>query len=240
MKKLEAKGLGKFFGGRKVVDGVTLDLKPAKIVGLLGPNGAGKTTTFSMIVGSIKPDEGRVFLNGEDITDFPMYLRARRGLVYLPQESSIFRGLTVEGNIRAILETLNLSKIEREERLEVLLADLGIPHLAKRKANTLSGGERRRVEIVRALVTSPSFMLLDEPFTGIDPITIGDIQEIILRLKDKGIGIFISDHNVRETLSVCNKAYILDQGKILEMGSPQKITGSKKARQIYLGERFRL
>lgn len=240
MRTLWAKGLKKVFGKRMVVDDVTLEINTEEVIGLLGPNGAGKTTIFYMIVGLIKPNEGRVFLDDEDITDYPMYLRARKGINYLPQESSIFRKLTVEENILAILETLNLSKEKKKERLQNLLDELNIASIAKNKAYSLSGGERRRVEISRALVTSPSFILLDEPFAGIDPIAVIDIQNIIRQLRSRGIGVVISDHNVRETLGVCDKAYIIDQGRILEFGDPQQITDSKKARKIYLGEQFKL
>ena len=235
-----AHGLTKAFRKRKVVDGVGLTVKPGEVVGLLGPNGAGKTTTFYMVIGLIKPDEGRVILDGEDITDLPMYMRARKGIGYLPQESSVFRKLTVEENIMAILESLPLARSEREERLESLLNELGLGTIRDRKAYSLSGGERRRVEITRALVTSPMFIFLDEPFAGIDPIAVTDIQNIVVRLKYKGIGVIITDHNVRETLKICDRAYILNEGRILESGSPEQIASSKKARRIYLGESFTL
>lgn len=238
--KLSAQGLIKVYNGTKVVDGVTLQIHNSEIVGLLGPNGAGKTTTFHIIVGLLRPNYGKIVLDDEDITDYPMYVRSRKGINYLPQEPSIFRKLTVEENILAILESLDLGKIQERQRLEELLDELKISHLAKNKAYCLSGGERRRVEITRALVTSPSFMLLDEPFTGIDPLTISDLQEIIRKLKQKQIGVLISDHNVRETLSVCDRAYILNRGRILEEGEPEKIIMSKVARDIYLGETFRL
>ena len=240
MRTLSAKGLTKVFGDRKVVDDITLGINTEEVIGLLGPNGAGKTTIFFMMVGLIKPDQGRVFLDDEDITEYPIYLRARKGINYLPQESSIFRKLTVEENILAILETLKLSKEEEKERLHDLLDELNIASIAKNKAYSLSGGERRRVEISRALVTSPAFILLDEPFAGIDPIAVVDIQNIIRQLRSRGIGVVISDHNVRETLGVCDKAYIIDQGRILEFGDPQQITDSEKARKIYLGEEFKL
>ena len=240
MKTLSAKGITKIFDNRRVVDDVKLEINKGEVTGLLGPNGAGKTTIFYMIVGLIRPDHGRVFLDNDDITDQPMYMRARKGINYLPQESSIFRKLTVEQNILAILETLKLSKEERKEKLRNLLDELNIKYIAKNKAYTLSGGERRRVEIARSLVTSPSFILLDEPFAGIDPIAVIDIQGIILQLKSKGIGVIISDHNVRETLGVCDKAYIIDQGTIVEIGDPKQIANSKKAREIYLGENFTL
>jgi len=210
------------------------------VVGLLGPNGAGKTTTFYMTIGMIKPDKGQVFLNEEDITTYPMYLRARRGVGYLPQETSVFKKLTVKQNIMAILETLSISKLEQEERADMLLDELGIKHLMNQKANLLSGGERRRLEITRALATNPSFILLDEPFAGIDPLAVIDIKNIIAHLKKRGIGILISDHNVRETLEACDKAYILNDGKIIESGPPEKIVSSKTARRIYLGDEFKL
>ena len=223
-----------------MVDKAALVLKSGEIVGLLGPNGAGKTTTFYMIVGLIHPDSGSVFLNDEEITHWPMYRRARLGISYLPQEPSVFRKMTVEENLSAILETMELSREKREVRLLELLNDLGIAHLAENKASSLSGGERRRVEIARALVTSPSFILLDEPFAGIDPLAIADIQNIVMELRRRGIGVLISDHNVRETLNVCDRAYILNQGQVLEEGPPEKIAVSEKARKIYLGERFKL
>ena len=240
MARLLAKDLAKVYKGRRVVDAVTLDVESGCVVGLLGPNGAGKTTTFYMIVGLIQPDGGEVFLNDEEITSCPMYIRARKGIGYLPQEASVFRKLTVQDNILAILETLPLSRAERSRRLEELLAELDIAHLAERKAYTLSGGERRRVEITRALVTTPSFMLLDEPFAGIDPIAVIDIQKVIAHLKARGIGVVLSDHNVRETLQVCDRAYILNEGVVLESGSPQAIASSSVAREVYLGEAFRL
>jgi lipopolysaccharide export system ATP-binding protein len=217
-----------------------MKIKNGRVVGLLGPNGAGKTTTFYMTVGMIKPDDGQVFLNDEDITNFPMYLRARKGVGYLPQETSIFRKLTVKQNIMAILETLSISKSDQEERANLLLDELGIRHLKNQKANLLSGGERRRLEITRALATKPSFILLDEPFAGIDPLAVIDIKKIIRHLKNRGIGILISDHNVRETLEVCDEAYILNEGKIIESGPPEKIASSETARRIYLGDEFKL
>ncbi|HIC90557.1 MAG TPA: LPS export ABC transporter ATP-binding protein [Syntrophaceae bacterium] len=240
MSTLSIRNLTKIYNGKKVVDGVTLEVHNSEIVGLLGPNGAGKTTTFHMTVGLIRPDYGKIFLDGEDITHYPMYMRARKGINYLPQEPSIFRKLTVEENIMAILETLNLTKGEREQRLKELLEELKIGYLAKNMAYSLSGGERRRLEITRALVTSPSFILLDEPFTGIDPLAISDIQKIIKDLKSRRIGVLISDHNVRETLGVCDRAYILNQGRIMEQGNSEKIVTSKIAREIYLGETFHL
>ncbi len=238
--KLSAQQLSKSFKGRKVVNNLDLEIKAGEVVGLLGPNGAGKTTTFYMMVGLIKPDQGKIFLDGQEITSYPMYQRARMGLNYLPQDSSVFRKLTVEENLLAILETLDLSEQEKRERLIELLRELGIAHLAKAKAYCLSGGERRRVEISRALVTSPSFILLDEPFTGIDPLAVADIQAIIKQLVSRRIGVLISDHNVRETLGVCNRAYILSQGQIIEEGNLEKIAQSPRARRIYLGENFSL
>ena len=240
MSRLLAKDLVKIYRGKRVVDSVTLDVESGSVVGLLGPNGAGKTTTFYMIVGLERADSGEVFLDGEDITSHPMYIRARKGIGYLPQETSVFRKLTVEDNILAILETLPLSRFERQSRLRELLAELNIGHLAKRKAYTLSGGERRRVEITRALVNTPLFILLDEPFAGIDPIAVVDIQKMIGQLKERGIGVVISDHNVRETLGVCDQVYILNEGVLIESGPPEAITSSSLAREVYLGEGFRL
>ena len=237
---LQAEGLVKVYHGKRVVDRVNLGLRREEIVGLLGPNGAGKTTTFYMIVGLARPNKGKVFLDGLDITQDPMYLRARKGINYLAQEPSVFRKLTVEQNLLAILETLDISAQERKARLERLLAELNIAHLAKQKASSLSGGERRRLEITRALVTEPRFMLLDEPFAGIDPLILNDIQEIIRQLKAKGLGIIISDHNVRETLSVCDTAYIINEGRIIEQGAPEKIVESEIVRSVYLGENFNL
>ena len=237
---LSAKNLTKIYNKRKVVNKVDLTISQGEVVGLLGPNGAGKTTTFYMMVGLIKPDEGNIYLDGEDISNYPMYIRARKGLNYLPQEPSIFRKLTVEENILAILETLDLSEEERHERLKELLAELDLTGLAKNYAYSLSGGERRRVEITRALVTSPKYILLDEPFAGIDPLAVADIQKIIEKLKQKGIGIIISDHNVRETLSCCDRAYILNEGAILVEGEPGKIANSELARKFYFGEDFSL
>ncbi len=237
---LKAEGVTKSFNGRRVVNNVNLEVGGGEVVGLLGPNGAGKTTTFHMLVGFVRPDGGKVFLNGEDMTSAPIYQRARAGISYLPQESSIFRRLTVEENLCAILETLDLSRQEQKDRSMKLMRMLGLSHLAKQKADTLSGGERRRVEIARALVISPFFVLLDEPLTGVDPIAVGDIQKIISRLSTGGIGVLITDHNVRETLGICHRAYILNDGVILEEGSPAKIASSPKARKVYLGEEFRL
>jgi lipopolysaccharide export system ATP-binding protein len=237
---LRAEGLVKIYNGKRVVDRVSIILKRQEVVGLLGPNGAGKTTTFHIVVGLTAPDEGKAFLDGRDITHDPMYLRARKGINYLAQDPSVFRRLTVEQNLLAILETLDISAPERNVRLEKLLAELNIAHLATQKASSLSGGERRRLEITRALVTEPRFMLLDEPFAGIDPLVLNDIQQIIRQLKDRGLGIMISDHNVRETLSVCDTAYIINEGKIIEHGPPEKIVQSEIARSVYLGEDFNL
>jgi len=223
-----------------VVNSVDLKVESGEVIGLLGPNGAGKTTTFYMTVGMVKPDQGHVFLDDQEITDLPMYRRARNGLGYLPQESSIFRKLTVHQNVMAILETMALSKPEREERASMLLDELGIKRLSQQKASVLSGGERRRLEIARCLVTNPAFILLDEPFAGIDPLAVIDIKKIIEHLKQRNIGILISDHNVRETLEACDKAYILNDGEVIEEGSPEKIASSDIARRIYLGDEFRL
>jgi len=240
MEQLAVRNLVKIYRGKAVVNQVSLGLDEGEIVGLLGPNGAGKTTTFYMIVGLTRPNLGNIWLKGGDISDQPMYLRARKGINYLPQEPSVFTKLTVAENIMAILETLDISPAAREERLQSLLNELKLSPLANNKAYSLSGGERRRVEITRALVTSPSFILLDEPFAGIDPLAVNDIQNIIRQLKNKNIGILISDHNVRETLSVCDRAYILHEGVVLEEGPPQKIAESETARRIYLGEKFQL
>jgi lipopolysaccharide export system ATP-binding protein len=237
---LSLENLVKIYNGKQIVNSVTMKIKNNSVVGLLGPNGAGKTTTFYMTIGMIKPDKGHVFLDDEDITTYPMYLRARRGVGYLPQETSVFKKLTVKQNIMAILETLSISKIEQKERADMLLDELGIKHLMNQKANLLSGGERRRLEITRALATNPSFILLDEPFAGIDPLAVIDIKNIIAHLKNRGIGILISDHNVRETLEACDKAYILNDGKIIESGPPEKIVSSETARRIYLGDEFKL
>ncbi len=240
MSILKAEGVTKSFNGRRVVKNVNLEVGGGEVVGLLGPNGAGKTTTFHMLVGFVRPDGGKVFLNGEDMTSAPIYQRARAGISYLPQESSIFRRLTVEENLCAILETLDLTRQEQKDRSMKLMRMLGLSHLAKQKADTLSGGERRRTEIARALVISPFFVLLDEPLTGVDPIAVGDIQKIISKLSTGGIGVLITDHNVRETLGICHRAYILNDGVILEEGSPAKIASSPKARKVYLGEEFKL
>jgi len=239
-KSLAVRDLVKTYKGRCVVNEVTLGVELGQIVGLLGPNGAGKSTTFYSVVGIIRPDRGAVILNGEDIIQMPMYLRARKGITYLPQEPSVFRKLNVEDNLLAILETMKIGKQERQLRLEELLADLNISHLAKNRADRLSGGERRRVEISRALVTQPDFILLDEPFAGIDPIAVVEIQGLIRSLKAKGIGVLISDHNVRETLKVCDWAYIMHEGKILEAGDPVTISQSDLARRTYLGDQFSL
>jgi len=240
MATLRTSELTKSYGGRTVVRGVNLDIASGEVVGLLGPNGAGKTTTFSMTVGLTAPDSGRVLLDGADVTDDPMYIRARKGIGYLPQEPSIFRGLTVEQNILAILETLDLDGSSRRARLRELLAELGLTPLAKSPAYTLSGGERRRVEITRALVMSPLFMLLDEPFAGIDPIAVTDIQKIIFHLKDRGIGVLITDHNVRETLKITDRAYIVHDGVIFRSGTPDSLAGDEDVKRIYLGADFRL
>jgi lipopolysaccharide export system ATP-binding protein len=238
--RLALDNLVKVYGGRRVVDNVSLALNDREIVGLLGPNGAGKTTSFYMVVGLIRPDSGQVLLDDQEITSLPMYRRARLGISYLPQEPSIFRKLTVEENVRAILETLQLTEQEEEERLENLLDELKVGHLRTNRAYSLSGGERRRVEITRLMVTEPVFILLDEPFAGIDPLAVADLQNIIRQLKDRGIGVLISDHNVRETLTVCDRAYILSEGTLLEEGDPEAIANSEVARRIYLGERFKL
>jgi lipopolysaccharide export system ATP-binding protein len=237
---LEAKGLEKSYRKRRVVKGIDLSIRTGEVVGLLGPNGAGKTTIFNMMVGLISPHRGGIYLEAEEITYLPMYQRARKGISYLPQEPSIFRKLTVEENLLAILETLNLSHNQRQERLKVLLDELNLTPLAKHKAFTLSGGERRRVEITRALVTAPRFMLLDEPFAGIDPIAVMEIQRIIAHLKQQGIGILITDHNVQETLEITDRAYLINEGEILESGTPEDIVENPRARVLYLGEHFSL
>jgi len=240
MHLLEVKGLSKAYGGREVVRGVDLVVKRGEIVGLLGPNGAGKTTTFYMIVGVIPPKSGKITFDNRDITNLSIHDRARYGIGYLSQEASIFRKLTVEENIMAILETLPISKKERKNRLESLLDELNIAYLRKNKAFTLSGGERRRLEITRALVTNPSFILLDEPFSGIDPIVVNEAQEIIKELKERGLGILLTDHNVRETLTITDRAYLIAEGKILIAGSADDLINNPKAREIYLGERFKM
>jgi lipopolysaccharide export system ATP-binding protein len=240
MATLRTRELTKSYGGRTVVRGVNLEIASGEVVGLLGPNGAGKTTTFSMVVGLTAPDSGRVLLDGADVTDDPMYVRARKGIGYLPQEASIFRGLTVEQNILAILETISANGIDRRTRLRDLLAELSLTPLAKSPAYTLSGGERRRVEITRALVMSPQFMLLDEPFAGIDPIAVTDIQQIIFHLKGRGIGVLITDHNVRETLKITDRAYIVHDGVIFRSGTPDSLAADEEVKRIYLGADFRL
>ncbi len=238
MHLLETKGLVKSYGGRRVVDGLSISVGRSEIVGLLGPNGAGKTTTFYMAVGIISPDEGKILFDQDDITRKPIHDRCRLGMGYLAQEPSIFRKLTVAENIMAILETLRLSPRERRRRLNSLLEELKIAHLAKSKAYTLSGGERRRLEITRALVTNPSFLLLDEPFSGIDPIVVAEAQEIIKGLKNRGLGILLTDHNVRETLSITDRAYLIAEGRVLISGSAQDLINDPRARKIYLGEKF--
>jgi lipopolysaccharide export system ATP-binding protein len=240
MESLEAKKLEKTYRGRKVVRGVSFQVRQGEVVGLLGPNGAGKTTSFYMVVGLVKPDQGRVVLNDVDISKMPMYQRARNGVGYLAQEPSVFRKLSVADNLMAVLETTRLTELERRDRRDSLLAEFGIAHLADSKAYTLSGGERRRVEIARALTLSPRFILLDEPFAGIDPLAVQDIQGIIQMLRAKGIGILITDHNVRETLAITDRAYIISEGKIIEAGSPAEITASPRVREFYLGESFKL
>lgn len=240
MLQLTAEELSKSFRGRRVVNDVSLTVGEGEVVGLLGPNGAGKTTIFHIVVGLIRPDTGRVRLNGIDLTEFPMYLRARHGLTYLPQEPSVFRKLTVEQNILAVAETLPLTGKQRQEQLEELLNLLGLTHLRKHLAYTLSGGERRRLEIARALVISPKFMLLDEPFSGIDPITVLEIQKIVRGLKAAGIGVLITDHNVRETLRVTDRANIIHNGKIFRSGTPQELEADPEVRRIYLGDHFQL
>jgi lipopolysaccharide export system ATP-binding protein len=240
MQVLKTENLTKSYKGRVVVRNVALHLVQGEVVGLLGPNGAGKTTTFYMVVGLTPPDAGHVLLNEMEITDLPMYLRARQGISYLPQEPSVFRKLSVYENIMAILETMNYTRQERREKTYSLLAELGIEHVASSKAYTLSGGERRRVEIARALATSPSFMLLDEPFAGIDPIAVADIQEIIAKLRDSGIGILITDHNVRETLKITDRAYIINNGEIFRNGSPLDLSNDPEVKKVYLGESFKL
>ena len=240
MATLSTHSLTKSYGGRTVVRSVSLEVSSGQVVGLLGPNGAGKTTTFYMTVGLTAPDAGRVTLDGHDVTDDPMYVRARKGIGYLPQEPSIFRGLTVEQNVLAILETLSLTAVERRQRAKELPAELGLTTVANSAAYTLSGGERRRAEITRALVMSPKFILLDEPFAGIDPIAVTDIQKIIFHLKERGIGVLITDHNVRETLRITDRAYIVTDGTIFRSGTPASLAGDEEVRRIYLGTDFRL
>ena len=240
MLKLQALDLSKSYRGRKIVDDLDLEIGQGEVVGLLGPNGAGKTTTFYILVGLAKPDSGRVLLNGDDITDLPMYLRARNGISYLPQEPSVFRQLTVEQNLLAVLETLPLSLDQRRDRLEELLAQMGLQTVRLSRAYTLSGGERRRLEIARSLVLEPAFLLLDEPFSGIDPLTVVDIQKIIADLSHSHIGVLITDHNVPETLAVSDRAYILHGGRILFAGTPQELSANPEVRRVYLGDNFRL
>jgi lipopolysaccharide export system ATP-binding protein len=240
MQKLQAVEISKSYRGRKVVDNVVLEIGQGEVVGLLGPNGAGKTTTFYIIVGLARPDSGRVLLDDDEITDLPMYLRARNGISYLPQEPSVFRQLTSEENLLAILETLPLTPEQQRDRLEELLAQMGLETVRSSKAYTLSGGERRRLEIARALTLQPSFILLDEPFSGIDPLTVKDLQEIIRGLARSGIGILITDHNVRETLNVTDRAYIVNHGKIMAKGTPLALSNDPEVRRVYLGDHFRL
>jgi lipopolysaccharide export system ATP-binding protein len=240
MLKLQAADLRKSYRGRTVVNDVTLEIQQGEVVGLLGPNGAGKTTTFYILVGLARPDYGRVLLDGEDITDLPMYLRARSGISYLPQEPSVFRKLTVEENLLAVLETLSVTPEQRRDRVEELLAQMGLEGVRSSHAYVLSGGERRRLEIARSLVLSPSFVLLDEPFAGIDPLTVVDIQKIIADLSEAGIGVLVTDHNVRDTLAVTSRAYIISEGKILAAGTPMELSANADVRRIYLGESFRL
>jgi lipopolysaccharide export system ATP-binding protein len=240
MLTLQAADLSKSYRGRRVVDGVNLEIRQGEVVGLLGPNGAGKTTTFYIMVGLARPDYGRVLLDAEDITELPMYLRARSGISYLPQEPSVFRKLTVEENLLAILETLSLTPEQRRDRVEELLSQMGLEGVRYSQAYVLSGGERRRLEIARSLVLSPSFVLLDEPFAGIDPLTVVDIQKIIADLSEAGIGVLVTDHNVRDTLAVTNRAYIISEGKILAAGTPLELSADSDVRRIYLGESFRL
>jgi lipopolysaccharide export system ATP-binding protein len=237
---LKAVNLHKAYKGRLVVKGVDFEVRRGQTVGLLGPNGAGNTTSFYMVVGLVRADQGQVLLDGEDIASWPMHERARMGIAYLPQEASVFRRMTVEENILTVLETLAISEHERRDRLRRLLDDFNINPIAKQKAFTLSGGERRRVEVARALALNPMFLLLDEPFAGIDPIAVGDIQRMIQVLKDRGIGVLITDHNVRETLKICDLGYLLSDGKILEKGTPEEIAASPAAREKYLGEEFEL
>ena len=237
---LSATGLVKRYGEKVAVQGIDLEVRSSEVVGLLGPNGAGKTTTLNMMAGSVRPTEGQVFLDGEDITELPMYRRARMGITYLPQEASIFRKLTVADNVGAILETVEPNRKRRKERLADLLAELGLTEKAGRRGADLSGGERRRVEITRALVLNPQFMMLDEPFAGVDPIAVIDIQKIIEQLKARGIGVIITDHNVRETLSICDRAYIIKDGSILRLGTPMEIADDPEVREVYLGQNFRL
>jgi lipopolysaccharide export system ATP-binding protein len=240
MPTLQGVELSKSYRGRKVVDNVQVEIGQGEVVGLLGPNGAGKTTTFYMIVGLARPDSGQVLLNGEEITDLPMYLRARSGISYLPQEPSVFRQLTSEQNLLAVLETLPLTPEQQRDRLEELLAQMGLETVRQSKAYMLSGGERRRLEIARSLTLQPSFILLDEPFSGIDPLTVRDLQELIRELSRSGIGVLITDHNVRETLSVTDRAYIVNHGRIMAKGTPKDLSDNPEVRRVYLGDTFRL
>lgn len=240
MSSLRAENLSKYYHGRAVVQGASYELYPGEIVGLLGPNGAGKTTSFYMIVGLIQADSGTIHLDNQEITQLPMYRRARLGIGYLPQEASVFRRLTVEQNLLAILETQKLSRAQREERTEALLNELGIQKIRHQRGYSLSGGERRRVEIARALTTTPNYILLDEPFAGVDPIAVHDIQTIIHHLQGRGIGVLITDHNVRETLGICQRAYIMSEGRVLTSGPPTDIIGNEQVRRVYLGDHFQL
>jgi lipopolysaccharide export system ATP-binding protein len=237
---LEARDLTKSFHGTEVVSGVTFEVHCGEVVGLLGRNGAGKTTTFKMVVGLVQPQRGHVYLNGKDVTGLPMYMRARQGIAYLPQESSVFQRLTVEQNLLAVLEMMGIERKEQKLRAAQLMAELGITHLAKQRAFTLSGGERRRTEICRALVRSPAFLLLDEPFTGVDPIAVADVQQVVTDLRSRGIGVLVTDHNVRETLKITDRGYIIDHGKVLCSGTPQMIASDRLVRETYLGEDFEI
>ncbi len=236
--KLQAVGLHKAYGERPIVKGVDFEIDSGKVAGLLGPNGAGKTTSFYMVVGLVKADQGQILLDGKDLVEYPMHERAKSGIAYLPQEASVFRRMTVEENIMSVLETLEIPITERKQRLQALIGEFNIGHIARQKAFTLSGGERRRVEVARALALNPAFLLLDEPFAGIDPIAVADIQKMISTLKNRGIGILITDHNVRETLAICDVGYLLSDGKIIEKGTPEEIAKSPIAREKYLGENF--
>lgn len=236
--KLRAEGLVKQYGKRRVVDGVSLEVNPGEVVGLLGPNGAGKTTSFYTVVGLVQPDEGQVFVNGHEVTDLPMYKRGRMGIGYLPQEASVFRKLTVEDNIMAILELQSLSKAEQKERLEELIREFGLEKVRKSNGDVLSGGERRRTEIARALATDPQFILLDEPFAGVDPIAVEDIQRIVEKLRRRNIGILITDHNVQETLHITDRAYLLFEGRILKHGTAEELASDEQVRRVYLGQNF--
>ncbi len=238
--KLKAENLHKQYGKRKVVNGVTIELNQGEIVGLLGPNGAGKTTTFYMIVGLIKPDEGKVYINEQEVTRYPMYKRARRGVGYLPQEASVFRGLSVEDNIRSVLEMTNVPKAEQRKRTEELIEEFGLGHVRKSLGSVLSGGERRRTEIARALAVNPNFILLDEPFAGVDPIAVEDIQDIVSKLKERNIGVLITDHNVHETLEITDRAYLLFDGGILMAGTAEELAANEHVRKVYLGKNFEL